>query len=179
MGTYTANYNLFMPTVGEQGWGDLVNGNFSAIDITMKSLSNSIGILETETDAMKEKVDAIELNNDGTVNVGSATQLNKIVTVGVSDIKITSSNPVRGFIMTIGQYIPGVLYTGNVRIRTGSDGNSAPYKLYVYSDSNVWTQTNMYSTTEKDYTFTNAKIVLVQYSASYGDNYYTYLPTYS
>ena len=47
MGTYTTNYNLYMPTVGEQGWGDLVNGNFSTIDTTMKSLSNRIESLET------------------------------------------------------------------------------------------------------------------------------------
>ena len=46
MGTYTTNYNLFMPTVGEQGWGELVNGNFSTIDTTMKSLNNKIEILE-------------------------------------------------------------------------------------------------------------------------------------
>lgn len=43
MGTYTANYNLFLPTIGEQGWGDLINGNFTTIDTTLKSLSNSIG----------------------------------------------------------------------------------------------------------------------------------------
>ena len=46
MGTYTTNYNLFMPTVGETGWGELVNGNFATIDTTMKSLSNRIGTLE-------------------------------------------------------------------------------------------------------------------------------------
>ena len=46
MGTYTTNYNLFMPTVGEQGWGELVNGNFTTIDTTMKSLSNRIETLE-------------------------------------------------------------------------------------------------------------------------------------
>lgn len=63
MGTYTTNYNLFMPTVGEQGWGELVNENFETIDATMESLSNSISTLETDTDAIKEKLDAIEVNN--------------------------------------------------------------------------------------------------------------------
>ena len=48
MGTYTANYNLFMPTVGETGWGTLVNTNFSTIDTTMKSLSNRITAVENE-----------------------------------------------------------------------------------------------------------------------------------
>ena len=66
MGTYTTNYNLFMPTVGETGWGDLVNGNFTTIDTTMKSLNNSIGTLETE---IKETIDpvlaAVITDNDG------------------------------------------------------------------------------------------------------------------
>ena len=48
MGTYTTNYNLFMPTVGETGWGTLVNGNFTTIDTTMKSLSNRITAVESE-----------------------------------------------------------------------------------------------------------------------------------
>lgn len=60
MGTYTTNYNLFMPSLGEQGWGNLVNGNFTTIDTTMKSLSNSIGTLETETDAVEERVNVLE-----------------------------------------------------------------------------------------------------------------------
>ena len=48
MGTYTTNYNLFMPTVGETGWGTLVNTNFSTIDTTMKALSNRITAVENE-----------------------------------------------------------------------------------------------------------------------------------
>ena len=46
MGTYTTNYNLFMPTVGETGWGTLVNGNFTTIDTTMKELDTRIVALE-------------------------------------------------------------------------------------------------------------------------------------
>ena len=60
MGTYTINYNLFMPTVGEQGWGELVNGNFTTIDTTMKGLSNSIGNLEADMDAVEERVTVLE-----------------------------------------------------------------------------------------------------------------------
>ena len=48
MGTYTANYQLYMPTVGENGWGTLINGNFETIDTTMKSLSNRITAVENE-----------------------------------------------------------------------------------------------------------------------------------
>ena len=88
MGTYTTNYNLFMPTIGEQGWGDLVNGNFETIDTSMKGLdtrmgtadsnitslttrmgtaetiitsnTSRIGTLETETDALEKRVTVLE-----------------------------------------------------------------------------------------------------------------------
>ena len=48
MGTYTTNYNLFMPTIGEQGWGTLVNGNFTTIDTTMKGLDTRLTAVENE-----------------------------------------------------------------------------------------------------------------------------------
>lgn len=60
MGTYTSNYNLFLPSIGEQGWGNLVNGNFTTIDTTMKGLNARIGTLETDTDAVEERVTALE-----------------------------------------------------------------------------------------------------------------------
>jgi len=85
MGTYTANYQLYMPTVGEQGWGDLMNGNLTTIDTTMKSLSNSIGTLETETDAMKEKLDGIA---DGTYK---GTYFGKLYINGVTSTTETSN----------------------------------------------------------------------------------------
>ena len=63
MGTYTTNYNLFMPSIGEQGWGDLVNGNFTTIDMAMKGLSNNIGTLETEIGAVEGRVTNLEAGN--------------------------------------------------------------------------------------------------------------------
>lgn len=48
MGTYTTNYQLYMPTVGETGWGTLVNANFTTIDTTIKGLSNRITAVENE-----------------------------------------------------------------------------------------------------------------------------------
>ena len=77
-----------MPSIGEQGWGDLMNGNLTTIDTTMKGLNtrmgtaetnitslttrmgtaettitsnkSRIGTLETETDAVEERVTALE-----------------------------------------------------------------------------------------------------------------------
>ena len=48
MGTYTANYQLYMPTVGEQGWGDLMNGNLTTIDTTMAGLNTRLTAVESE-----------------------------------------------------------------------------------------------------------------------------------
>ena len=68
MGTYTTNYQLFMPTVGEQGWGELVNGNFTTIDTTMAGLNTRVGTLETEADVIEGRVTALEdVINDGGV----------------------------------------------------------------------------------------------------------------
>ena len=64
MGTYTTNYNLFLPTIGEQGWGDLVNGNFTTIDTTMAGLNTRIRTLEIETNAIKQKTDAITVDDN-------------------------------------------------------------------------------------------------------------------
>lgn len=41
MGTYTTNKNLYMPTVGENGWGTLVNENFEIIDNFLKPITVS------------------------------------------------------------------------------------------------------------------------------------------
>ena len=40
MGTYTPNYNLYIPEVGETGWGSLVNQNFVSIDQNLPIITN-------------------------------------------------------------------------------------------------------------------------------------------
>ena len=52
MGTYTTNYQLYMPTIGETGWGTLINGNYQTIDTTMKGLSNRIAAVENEVNGV-------------------------------------------------------------------------------------------------------------------------------
>lgn len=60
MGTYTANYQLYMPTVGEQGWGDLMNGNLTTIDTTMKGLNTRIGTAETNITSLTSRMGTAE-----------------------------------------------------------------------------------------------------------------------
>ena len=78
MGTYTTNYNLFMPTIGEQGWGELVNGNFSTIDTTMEGLDTRIETLETETDAIAERVTTLEAGGFENINCTGIIAADKI-----------------------------------------------------------------------------------------------------
>ena len=69
MGTYTTNYNLFMPSIGEQGWGTLVNGNFTTIDTTMKGLDTRLTTVENEV--------------NGNLNCTSVTTSGKITSTGL------------------------------------------------------------------------------------------------
>ena len=60
MGTYTANYQLYMPSIGEQGWGDLMNGNLTTIDTTMKSLNTRMGTAENNITSLDSRLDTVE-----------------------------------------------------------------------------------------------------------------------
>ena len=125
MGTYTLNYNLFMPTIGEQGWGDLVNGNFTTIDITMKGLSNRATALENADTTFNTRITTIEAvvsNGNVTANVitanqfvgnisGTATELNRVVNVSPSNVKINNGYET---MMTLLPYVPGVKYSGTI-----------------------------------------------------------------
>ena len=54
MGTYTPNYNLYMPEVGETGWGQLVSNNFAIIDGMDKidSITTTFTVLTSSTAAI-------------------------------------------------------------------------------------------------------------------------------
>ena len=88
MGIYTTNYNLFMPSVGEQGWGDLVNGNFATIDTTMKGLDTRIGTLDTEINAVEERVTKLE-NGEFNGEVSAETFNGALVVNVTSDANYT------------------------------------------------------------------------------------------
>ena len=76
MGTYTSNYNLYMPTVGETGWGELVNGNFSTIDTTIKGLDTRLSGLESRIEGVEEVTSIIEVDENNNVTFpGSVTAI--------------------------------------------------------------------------------------------------------
>ena len=73
MGTYTSNYNLFMPSIGEQGWGTLVNTNFSTIDDTMKRLDMRLITCESTDVAYNTRLETLEAGEFDTITANSIT----------------------------------------------------------------------------------------------------------
>ena len=83
MGTYTNNYQLYMPTVGETGWGTLINGNYQTIDTTMKGLSDRTTVLENTDVTFNTRVTAIEdVVSNGDVNSSAINNSGIITSTG-------------------------------------------------------------------------------------------------
>lgn len=98
MGTYTANYNLFMPSVGEQGWGDLVNGNFSTIDTYLKPISLSGSTYTFTGNQTGGSISATSISNGGTLtSTGKITANGGIGTTSLTTSStITSTGKITG-----------------------------------------------------------------------------------
>ena len=174
MGTYTTNYNLFMPSVGETGWGELVNGNFSTIDTTMKNLSNRITAVENEV--------------NGALNCTSVTTSGKITgnggiagTTGTFSGAVTANKLDQSAVHTISsgspantysqnsvspEYLYFVLpktitnYTGNIKIKTYS-GTSDAYTFYVRKGSTNLLESVYVGSNAVTISFTNVDSVYI------------------
>ena len=93
MGTYTTIYNLFMPTVGEQGWGELVNGNFTTIDTTMAGLNTRLTAVENEVNG---NLNCTSITTSGKVTANGGVGTTSLTTSGTitSTGKITANGGV-------------------------------------------------------------------------------------
>ena len=94
MGTYTTNKNLFMPSVGETGWGTLVNGNFSTIDTFLKPITVS-GNTYTFTGShvgnqSGGSISATSITNSGTSTFGGKITANG----GIGTTTLTTSGTI-------------------------------------------------------------------------------------
>ena len=76
MGTYTPNYNLYMPSVGEQGWGDLVSNNFEILDTISNTFNTQISNIN---------------KNLTTLNLATASGT-RILTIPILNTTIITSN---------------------------------------------------------------------------------------
>ena len=100
MGTYTTNKNLFMPTVGEQGWGDLVNGNFETIDNFLKPISLSGSTYTFTGNQTGGTINATSITNSGTL-----TSTGKITAnggIGTTSLTASSTSTFTGKITANG-----------------------------------------------------------------------------
>ena len=94
MGTYTTNKNLFMPTVGEQGWGTLVNGNFETIDTFLKPISLS-GSTYTFTGNHVGNQSGGTISATSITNSGTSTFTGKITANGgIGTTTLTTSSTI-------------------------------------------------------------------------------------
>ena len=116
MGTYTTNKNLYMPTVGEQGWGTLVNGNFETIDNFLKPITVS-GSTYTFTgnhvgNQSGGSISATSISNSGTLTqTGTSTFTGKITgNGGIGTTSLTTSST----ITSTGQIVANGGVKGNV-----------------------------------------------------------------
>lgn len=102
MGTYTANKNLYMPSVGETGWGTLMNTNLSTIDNFLKPITVS-GSTYTFTgnhvgNQSGGSISATSITNSGTLtNTGKITANGGIGTTSLTTSStITSTGKITG-----------------------------------------------------------------------------------
>lgn len=197
MGTYTTNKELFMPTVGEQGWGTLVNGNFETIDTFLKPISLS-GSNYTFTgnhvgNQSGGSISATSITNSGTLtNTGTLTCTGKIYADGGIEVTGTiigtnsytvsygndNVNPYSGASNMMFYVLPYELnttYSGSLQIRNMYVGVStiSPY-YYIVTDSG----TTQYEAPSVNYatphtiTFTNIRALFVSGTQSAYKDYF-------
>ena len=165
MGTYTANYQLYMPTVGEQGWGELMNGNLTTIDTTMKSLSNSIGTLETETDAFDSRIKALEktIPEEGVID----SEIIKMPTLSYNGYyTISSYQTYYGYGWNATIMMSPLPLNGIVSVKS-SDTSKMNSVLNIITKNGLVTHT--LTTTQTEYTVEDAYNIFVTMSRISGD----------
>ena len=154
MGTYTTNKNLFMPSVGETGWGELVNGNFETIDNLLKPITvsgstytftgthvgnQSGGSISATTGTFSGTVTAPTFSGNLTGNASTATSLKERV-LKFSNAGFQIGRDARGvFILPV---IPGILYSGTI---SGSGGTNWSANIIYKRKGGAWTGHNLAS----------------------------------
>ena len=127
MGTYTTNYQLFMPTVGETGWGTLVNGNFTTIDTTMKRLDTRITAVENEVNGNLSCTSVTATTGTFAGAVTGATFNGVVIKTGTINVSYDTNETIAltcfpsGYVgHVILPLMPNVTYTGSIAFETTS-----------------------------------------------------------
>lgn len=146
MGTYTTKYNLYMPTVGEQGWGTLVNENCQKIDAALPVtgavqlyagstapsgwlICNGQAVSRTTYAALYAVIGTTYGAGDGSATFNLPNLVNKTVrgsnslgkTGGADTVTLTTAN------LPAHTHGVGTLATNNTGAHTHSMSGSVPY----------------------------------------------------
>ena len=127
MGTYTTNYNLFMPTVGETGWGELVNNNFSIIDTTMKGFDDVLS---------KMTWDGNNVTFPGTVSATDGFDLGIMDEIATNVLKMPCTD--NGYLIEIGTGNPtssSSYVASSWSSTTGAISSVTANNLYTYKSN--------------------------------------------
>ena len=160
MGTYTTNYNLFMPTIGEQGWGTLVNENFSIIDTTMKGFDDVLSKMTWDGD---------NVTFPGSVTTSGGLVLSNSLALSYNGWYDTY---VHVSVSTSTEYVPIISspfpLSGVVSIKTSSV-NKISVNLHVVTSTGLVTHT--LSTTQTEYSISDAYniYIYVNFNSSAGN----------
>ena len=121
MGTYTPNYNLYMPEVGETGWGQLVSNNFAILDGLpyINSITTKFTVLTSTT----INIDSSYITYNSETNYPYAYIYNSTSAIIPIELTITPSQSCRYFLI----YINGDLtINGNIDMYPTSLQNELP-----------------------------------------------------
>ena len=126
MGTYTANKNLYMPTVGEQGWGTLMNGNLETIDNFLKPITESDG---TYTFTGNLTGNHVGNQSGGTISATSITNSGILTQTGTSTFTglITANGGIKGALYAKGQLTTTKMSNYNPVYATSSQQSTSVY----------------------------------------------------
>lgn len=182
MGTYTTNYNLFLPTIGEQGWGTLVNGNFTTIDTTMKGLDTRITAVENEVNG---NLSCTSVTTSGTITssgkitgnggiagttgtFSGAVTATKFTPTSTTTINVTSGTPTTNGVGYDGANrvlifvlpdVPKTQYTGGVKVT-----NQETYQIKIWHNTkwgNNLTETTIGASATYTISFANVPHVYI------------------
>ena len=129
MGTYTPNYNLYMPSIGEQGWGNLVSNNFEILDTNLNDLQNQITTNLNNINNLQDQIDVIDTNiGNGTRTLtltGSASSTPNFRQYWEGNVYVTYINGNHTLTANIKPSSSArmclIICTGNLTISTGLD----------------------------------------------------------
>ena len=118
MGTYTTNLELYKPSVGEQGWGTMVNENFDKIDTAISKMAVVPKMLITVTPT------------------GTFIPQFSIGNISGDDSSIT-------MMFHVLTYIPNTTYSGHIQLYHSNTTSSSTYwaVYFVLEDGTVQSNT--------------------------------------